>query len=62
MKILANNIYFNKDGYYTGHNIIWEGEMAKHGIADLLPYDFRPTCEVSMLYIPKLMVPSISNN
>jgi hypothetical protein len=59
MRILANNIYFNKDGYYVGHNIIWDGEMALHGIADLLPYDFRPTYEVKKLYIPKLMVPPL---
>ncbi len=62
MKILANNIYFNKDGYYIGHNIIWEGEMAKHGIADLLPYVFRPTCEVKKLYIPKLTAPPLTTN
>ena len=43
MKILQNNIYFDKDGYYRGEGIIWQGEMAKEGIADLLPYDFQPT-------------------
>jgi hypothetical protein len=61
MTILANNIYFNKDGYYLGHNIIWDGEMALHGIADLLPYDFRPTYEVKKLYIPKLAAPTLKD-
>ena len=43
MELSQNNIYFDKDGYYKGRGIIWHGEMAKEGIADLLPYDFQPT-------------------
>jgi hypothetical protein len=46
MEILQNNIFFDKDGYYKGHGIIWHGEMAKYGIADLLPYNFQPTYRV----------------
>ncbi len=62
MQILENNIYFSKDGYYKGHNIIWQGEMALHGIADLLPYDFKPTLKAENLYMPKLTVPPFRNN
>jgi hypothetical protein len=57
MQILHNNIYFTREGYYKGHNIIWQGEMALHGVADLLPYDFKPTCDVGKLYIRKKNVP-----
>ncbi len=57
MDILHNNIYFNQNGYFQGHNIIWQGEMALTGIADLLPYDFKPTCDVKQLYISKLGAP-----
>jgi hypothetical protein len=42
LEILRNNIYFDKTGYYKGPGIIWHGEMAKQGIADLLPYDYKP--------------------
>ena len=62
MQILENNIYFNKDGYYKGHDIIWQGEMALHGIADLLPYDYKPTLEAENLYTPKLNAPPIRKN
>ena len=43
MEILRNNIFFDKTGYYKGPGIIWHGEMAKQGIADLLPYDYLPS-------------------
>ncbi len=42
-EILRNNIFFDKTGYYKGPGIIWHGEMAKQGIADLLPYDYKPS-------------------
>jgi hypothetical protein len=42
MEILRYNIFFDKNGYYKGPGIIWHGEMAKQGIADLLPYDYQP--------------------
>jgi hypothetical protein len=42
LEILRNNIFFDKTGYYRGPGIIWHGEMAKQGIADLLPYDYKP--------------------
>jgi hypothetical protein len=43
MEILRNNIFFDENGYYKGPGIIWHGEMAKQGIADLLPYDYQPS-------------------
>jgi hypothetical protein len=43
LEILRNNIFFDKTGYYKGPGIIWHGEMAKQGIADLLPYDYKPS-------------------
>lgn len=43
MEFLRNNIVFEENGYYKGPGIIWHGEMAKQGIADLLPYDFQPS-------------------
>lgn len=43
VEILRNNIFFDKTGYYKGPGIIWHGEMAKQGIADLLPYDYKPS-------------------
>jgi len=39
---LRNNIFFDEDGFYDGPGIIWHGEMAKQGIVDLLPYDYKP--------------------
>ena len=42
LEILRNNIFIDKTGYYRGPGIIWQGEMAKQGIADLLPYDYKP--------------------
>ena len=43
LELLRNNIVFEKNGFYYGPGIIWHGEMAKQGIADLLPYDYQPT-------------------
>ena len=42
IELSRNNIFFDKTGYYKGPGIIWHGEMAKQGIADLLPYDYQP--------------------
>ena len=42
MEILRNNIFIDRTGYYKGPGIIWHGEMAKQGLADLLPYDYQP--------------------
>jgi hypothetical protein len=33
-------VYFDADGYYEPEGIIWEGEMARQRIADLVPYDY----------------------
>ena len=43
MEILKNYIFFDKNGYYKGPGIIWHGEMAKQGIADLLPFEYLPS-------------------
>jgi len=46
MEIFKNSIYFDKNGYYEGRDIIWHGEMAKQGIANLLPFDYQPSEKV----------------
>lgn len=33
-------VYFEASGYYEPDGIIWEGEMSRQRIADLLPYDY----------------------
>ena len=43
MEILNSPVYFNKNGYFEGQNVIWHGVMATHQVADLLPYDYEPT-------------------
>lgn len=45
MELLRNNITIEENGFYKGPGILWHGEMAKQGIADLLPYDFKPSQE-----------------
>ncbi len=56
IEILRNNIFFDKTGYYKGPGIIWHGEMAKQGIADLLPYDFQPSITVKDKFITDFKV------
>jgi hypothetical protein len=43
LELLRNNIVFERNGFYYGPGIIWHGEMAKQGVADLLPYDYLPS-------------------
>jgi hypothetical protein len=45
MELLRNNISIEENGFYKGPGILWHGEMAKQGIADLLPYDYKPSEE-----------------
>ena len=47
MEILNYPIYFEKNGYFKGENIIWRGEMANQQIADLLPFDYKPPKRVN---------------
>jgi hypothetical protein len=42
MELLRNNISIEENGFYQGPGILWHGEMARQGIADLLPYDYKP--------------------
>ena len=46
MEMLKSSLYFNKNGYYEGQDIIWHGEMAKRQIGDLLPFDYQPSEEL----------------
>lgn len=46
LEIFKSPVYFDKNGYYDGQNIIWRGEMANQQIADLLPFDYQPPDEV----------------
>jgi hypothetical protein len=38
-----NSVYFDKNGYYDPAGISWEGEMARHRIADELPLEYSLT-------------------
>jgi len=38
-----NLVYFDKNGYYDPAGISWEGEMARHRIADELPLEYSLT-------------------
>jgi hypothetical protein len=40
---LKNSVYFDKNGYYDPAGISWEGEMARHRIADELPLEYSLT-------------------
>jgi len=37
---LKENVFFDPNGYFEPDGIIWEGEMARKRIADLLPYEY----------------------
>ncbi len=50
MELLRNNISIEENGFYQGPGIIWHGEMARQGIADLLPYDYKPSAEFNSKY------------
>lgn len=50
MELQRNSISIEENGFYKGPGIIWHGEMAKQGIADLLPYDFKPSGEFDDKY------------
>lgn len=50
MELVRNNISIEKNGFYKGPGIIWHGEMARQGIADLLPYDYKPSAEFDSRY------------
>jgi hypothetical protein len=38
---MDGNVYFDKNGYFDPLPIIWQGEMARRRIGDLLPYEYR---------------------
>jgi hypothetical protein len=40
---LKSSVYFDKNGYYDPAAISWEGEMARHRIADELPFEYSLT-------------------
>jgi hypothetical protein len=46
MEILKSSIYFDKNGYHEGQDIIWHGEIAKQRMADMLPFDYQPSEKV----------------
>jgi hypothetical protein len=37
---LKESVFFDPNGYFEPNGIIWEGEISRQRIADLLPYDF----------------------
>jgi hypothetical protein len=43
LEILKSSVYFDKNGYYEGHYMIFRGEMSKQRIADMLPFDYQPS-------------------
>jgi hypothetical protein len=40
MCINKRYVYFDKNGHSDGLGISWDGEIAKHRIADLLPLEY----------------------
>jgi hypothetical protein len=42
IELLKSTIFFEKNGWYQGFDILWRGEMAKQQIADMLPFDYQP--------------------
>jgi hypothetical protein len=41
MLYIEDNVYFDKNGYFDPLPIIWQGEMARRRIGDLLPFEYR---------------------
>jgi hypothetical protein len=40
--VMVNDfVVFKKNGFFDGNSVIWEGEMAKQRIGDLLPYEYK---------------------
>jgi hypothetical protein len=39
--MIKDSAYFDKNGFFDPHAIIWEGEMAEQRIGDLLPYEYQ---------------------
>jgi hypothetical protein len=35
-----NEVFFDKNGYFDSSGVVWEGQMAKLRIGDLLPYEY----------------------
>ena len=61
IELLRNSIYFEKTGYYKG-GIIWHGQLAQYGIADLLPFDYQPPQEFRNQYHTKLGLPDTASS
>jgi hypothetical protein len=40
INFLKESVFFDSNGYYEPNVIIWEGEMARQRVADMLPYDY----------------------
>jgi hypothetical protein len=40
IRFKADSVYFDRNGYFDGLRITWEGEMEGQRIADMLPYDY----------------------
>jgi len=40
--LLKDKVFFDASGYFDASLIIWEGEMSRQRIADLLPYEYYP--------------------
>lgn len=37
---INESIYFDKNGYFYGLGILWDGEMIRQRVADMLPYEY----------------------
>jgi hypothetical protein len=40
INFLKEKVYFDPNGYFESNGIIWEGEMARPRVADLVPYEY----------------------
>ena len=41
IEFLKDSVYFDSNGYFDASGIIWEGQMARQRIGDLLPYEYK---------------------
>jgi hypothetical protein len=38
---IKKNVYFDRNGYFDASGLIWEGQMVRQRIGDLLPYEYK---------------------
>lgn len=41
ISFIKKNVYFDSNGYFDASGIIWEGQIVRQRIGDLLPYEYK---------------------